>query len=88
MGLFWLLLLHHKIPLSGTRHQQWLLELMAWVCQNILPLVRHLVRNILEQRANDGSASGTRPTELSLAQIKQKKTKPDGLIDLFEFGLV
>lgn len=46
------------------------------------------MRNILEQRGNDGSASGTRPTELSLAQIKQKKTKPDGLIDLFVFGLV
>lgn len=88
MGLLWLLLLHHKIPLSGTGHQQWLLEPMAWVCQNILPLVRHLVRNILEQRGNAGSASGMRPTELSLAQIKQKKTKPDGLIGLFVFGLI
>lgn len=72
---FWPILLPHRIPLSGTGHQQWFLEPMAWVNQNILPLVRHLVRSILEQCGSAGPVSGKRLSELPLVPIKPKKDK-------------
>lgn len=83
--VFWPILLPHRIPLSGTGHQQWFLEPMAWVNQNILPLVRHLVRSILEQCGSAGPVSGKRLSDL--VPIKPKKGQNlMVLVDLFVFS--